>query len=206
MKSIKCIFCILFLVSVVFQQGCRGWRTEKNPFHLNPNMDWQSKFNTQKFTEEIPHGTVAWGRGAVYSENKSRPEMLGEGPVYTGQRENGDFLESIPLNVDLKMLERGQERYAIYCAVCHDRTGAGNGMVVQRGFVKPPNLSDERIREFEDGRLFSVITDGIRTMPAYSKQIDAEDRWAIVAYVRALQTMNNASINDVPENLKYLLK
>jgi len=90
--------------------------------------------------------------------------------------------------------------------VCHDRTGAGNGMVVQRGFVKPPNLSDERIREFEDGRLFSVITDGIRTMPAYSKQIDAEDRWAIVAYVRALQTMNNASINDVPENLKYLLK
>ncbi|MBT5955095.1 cytochrome c [bacterium] len=206
MKSIKGIICVLFLISLVFQQGCRGWRTEKNPFHLNPNMDWQSKFKTQKLTDEIPHGTVAWGRGAVFSENKSVPEMLGEAPLYTGRTEDGAFLASIPLKVDAKLLEKGEERYNIYCAVCHDRTGAGNGIVVQRGFVKPPSLSDDRVRAFKDGEIFSVITEGVRTMPSYSKQIDAEDRWAIVSYVRALQKMNNASINDVPENLKYLLK
>ena len=93
-------------------------------------------------------------------------------------------------------LQRGRERYDIFCATCHDRTGSGQGMVVKRGLKAPPSLHIERLREVEVGYFFDVITRGFGAMYDLSDRISAEDRWAIVAYVRALQRSQNVSVAD----------
>ena len=96
------------------------------------------------------------------------------------------------------MIERGQERFNIYCAPCHDRLGNGNGMIVRRGFRHPPSYHIDRLRKAPNGYFFDVITNGFGAMPDYAAQIRRRDRWAIVAYIRALQLSQNATLNDVP--------
>ena len=92
----------------------------------------------------------------------------------------------------------GEQRYNIYCAPCHDRTGNGNGMIVRRGYRRPPSYHSDRLRQVPNGYIFDVITNGFGAMPDYAAQIQPRDRWAIVAYMRALQLSQQASINDVP--------
>ena len=104
-----------------------------------------------------------------------------------------------PQELRLALLERGEERYNIYCSVCHSRLGDGNGMIVRRGFRKPPSFHIERLRNAPDGHFFDVVTRGIGAMPSYASRIAVIDRWAIVAYIRALQLSENAHIDDVPE-------
>ncbi len=96
------------------------------------------------------------------------------------------------------LLMRGRERFDIYCSVCHGRTGDGDGMIVRRGFPKPPSLHIERLQNAPAGHFFDVATNGLGAMPSYANRIDVEDRWAIVAYIRALQLSQNAQIDDVP--------
>jgi mono/diheme cytochrome c family protein len=86
-----------------------------------------------------------------------------------------------------KLVKRGEQRYGIYCTPCHATTGLGNGIVVQRGYQKPPSLHDARIRSMPDGQLYATIRNGVRNMPAYGSQVPVDDRWAIVSYLRALQ-------------------
>jgi mono/diheme cytochrome c family protein len=119
--------------------------------------------------------------------------------LYTGQRD-GKPIPKLPESVvlDEALLARGQERYDIYCAVCHDRTGSGNGMIVQRGFRRPPTYHQPRLQEAPAGHIFDVISKGFGAMPSYAVQILPRDRWAIVAYVRALQLSQNARMEDVP--------
>jgi hypothetical protein len=109
--------------------------------------------------------------------------------------------------VDLRraLLERGRERFDIYCSVCHGRTGDGNGMVVERGFRKPPSFHTVRLRESPDGHIFDVASRGFGAMPSYANRVDVYDRWAIVAYVRALQLSADARIDDVPADRRLLL-
>jgi mono/diheme cytochrome c family protein len=97
------------------------------------------------------------------------------------------------------VLERGHERYDIFCSPCHARTGEGDGMVVRRGLRKPPSFHTDTLRNAKVGHFFEVITKGFGVMPSYAVQIPAGDRWAIVAYVRALELAENAKIEDVPE-------
>jgi len=97
------------------------------------------------------------------------------------------FVEDLPRPVTAQMLSRGQERYNIYCSVCHGQVGLGDGMIVRRGFRQPPSLHIDRLRGVPVGHLFDVITHGFGAMPDYAKQLPAEDRWAVVAYIRALQ-------------------
>lgn len=104
----------------------------------------------------------------------------------------------IPFPVDKAVLERGRERFDIYCAPCHARTGDGNGMIVQRGYRRPPSYHSDRLRNAPLGHFFDVITNGFGAMPDYSAQIAVRDRWAIVAYVRALQLSQNAPANLLP--------
>jgi cytochrome c5 len=105
---------------------------------------------------------------------------------YTGKV--GDaMVREMPVPVDETFLARGRERYDIFCAPCHDSTGSGNGMIVQRGYRQPPSMHDERLREAEAGYLFDVMTNGFGAMPDYRQQVSPRDRWAIVAYIRALQ-------------------
>ena len=112
-----------------------------------------------------------------------------------------------PEKIDRALIERGQKRFNIYCTPCHDRTGSGRGIVPTR-FPSwlPSNLQDPRQKAMVDGEIFNIITIGRRTMPPYATQIPEKDRWAIVAYVRALQRTTSGVIADVPASLKAELK
>ena len=103
-----------------------------------------------------------------------------------------------PARVTRDLLERGRERYDIFCSPCHDRTGEGQGMIVRRGYRQPPSFHIDRLRAAKDDYLNDVITNGFGAMPDYRKQIPAADRHAIVAYLRALQRSQRATIADVP--------
>jgi mono/diheme cytochrome c family protein len=117
---------------------------------------------------------------------------------YAGKGADGKPADTFPFPVTKEVIERGQQRFNIYCAPCHDRLGNGDGMIVRRGYRKPPSYHIDRLRQISNGYIYDVITSGFGAMPDYSAQIEPRDRWAIVAYVRALQLSQNASINDVP--------
>ena len=107
-----------------------------------------------------------------------------------------------PLPVDLKLLERGENRYKIYCAPCHGLQGDGNGMVAQRGMRHPPSYHIDRLRQAPNGYYYDVITNGFGAMYSYSERIAPRDRWAIVSYVRALQLSRAAKVGELPESLR----
>jgi mono/diheme cytochrome c family protein len=134
-------------------------------------------------------GTVAAGRLA----GDEAFETGIAGKMYVGRN---------PLPIDAALLARGRERFDIYCSVCHDRAGDGKGIVAVRTAWLAVNLHDERVLQMTDGELFNVATYGRRTMPAYRFQISPADRWAIVAYVRALQRAGLGAIEDVPSELR----
>jgi mono/diheme cytochrome c family protein len=113
--------------------------------------------------------------------------------------------DEFPFPVTDTVMERGRERFNIYCAVCHDRVGTGNGRIVQRGYIRPPSYHIERLRRAPVGHFFEVITRGYGAMPDYATQIPPRDRWAIIAYVRALQDSQNTPIDDLPVEEKKRL-
>jgi mono/diheme cytochrome c family protein len=108
------------------------------------------------------------------------------------------FVDTFPFPVTREVLERGRERFDIFCSVCHGRLGTGEGMVVRRGFRQPPSYHIDRLKEARVGHFFDVITNGFGAMPDYAAQIHVRDRWAIVAYIRALQLSQNVALGDVP--------
>lgn len=111
---------------------------------------------------------------------------------------DGKPAETFPMAVTPAVMARGQDRFNVYCAPCHGRTGEGDGMIVQRGFRKPPSYHEERVRNAPVGYYFDVMTRGFGAMQDYSAQVTAADRWAIAAYIRALQLSQRATVNDVP--------
>lgn len=118
--------------------------------------------------------------------------------LYEG-KVDGKLAETFPEPVDRATLDRGRERFDIFCSVCHDRAGTGGGMVVLRGFPSPPSLHIERLRKAPPGHFFDVITNGLGRMPSYKSQIPVRDRWAIVAYVRALQLSQHADAAELSQ-------
>ncbi|HUF24389.1 MAG TPA: cytochrome c [Vicinamibacterales bacterium] len=118
--------------------------------------------------------------------------------LYTG-RSGGQPVAEFPFAITRRELDRGEERFNIYCAPCHSRLGDGHGMVVQRGYRQPPSFHIDRLREAPPGYVFDVITNGFGVMPDYRSQLTVEDRWAVVAYLKALQLSQNATMADVPE-------
>jgi mono/diheme cytochrome c family protein len=118
--------------------------------------------------------------------------------LYTGKI-NGTLANQFPMPVTAAVLARGQERYNIFCSPCHGRTGKGDGIVVQRGMRQPPSFMEDRLRNAAAGYFFDVMTHGFGAMQDYAAQIAVEDRWAIVAYERALQFSQHATVNDVPD-------
>jgi hypothetical protein len=112
---------------------------------------------------------------------------------------------SFPLPVTAELLHRGQERYGIFCTPCHGAQGDGNGMIVMRGMKHPPSYHEARLRQVTNGYIFDVITNGFGAMLNYSAQIPVRDRWAIVAYVRALQLSRNAKVSELPADVRERL-
>jgi len=118
----------------------------------------------------------------------------------------GKLADTLPLPVTRPLLERGQERYNIYCTPCHDHVGNGEGMVVRRGFRRPPSFHIDRLREALVGHFFDVMTHGFGAMPDYAAQVTPRDRWAIAAYIRALQLSQHATLADVPADVQQQLQ
>ena len=112
---------------------------------------------------------------------------------------------AFPLPLTMDLLDRGEQRYKIFCSPCHGLQGDGNGMVVMRGMTRPPTYHQDRLREVPNGYIFDVITNGFGAMQGYSAQVPPRDRWAIVAYVRALQLSRNAPVSDLPAELRQKL-
>ncbi len=123
---------------------------------------------------------------------------LREDQAYFAGRSGSGFVSELPVKVTPELLQRGQERFAIFCSPCHGRTGGGDGMVVQRGFKAPPSYHTDRLRAMPVGYLFDVATNGFGAMAGYAAQVPPADRWAIVAYVRVLQYSQYAPLADVP--------
>ena len=185
------------LAAALLLTGCRGMVSENSPIHPNPNMDWQEKFEAQEanplFADNrsmrLPvAGTIA--RGLLREDAR----------LYTGYDDAGTLVVESPVAVSRELLLRGQQRYNIYCSVCHGKAGDGLGIIMTGGYgyTPAPSYHDERLRGEADGYFYNVISNGVRSMPGYAQQIAVADRWAIVSYVRALQRSQNASPTDVP--------
>lgn len=197
------VFVMLLLpAALLLGLGCQGTPSDKPPIHLNPDMDNQPKYKAQSEAPLFKNDAsmrlpVA---GTVARDELDADQGYYEG--YTGALEDSNFVEHDPREITLSLLKRGEERFNIYCSPCHSRIGDGRGIMVERGYPPPPSYHSDRIRNFADGYIFYVMTHGIRNMPSYAHQIPTADRWAIVAYVRALQRSQNATINDVPVELR----
>ncbi|MGD8428678.1 MAG: c-type cytochrome [Balneolaceae bacterium] len=176
--------------------SCRGQISKKPPVHPNMNMDQQRRFEPQeqnnffadhRAMRQPVKGTIARGH---LRHNK---------PYFQGINEDSSFVEHIPVEVTKSFLYHGQDRYNIYCTPCHGIAGDGKGIVMvnQYGYVPAPSYHQDRLRNVPDGYIYSVIANGIRNMPSYASQIPVRDRWAIVAYVRALQHSQNVKEQDI---------
>ena len=174
----------LVLTSVVVSGCARGCTSSRPPIHLNPSMDLQPKalpqtssaffYNGASMREPVP-GTVPIGG------------LQEDGAFFTGKGADGLFVAAIPQPVDEALVERGRQRYGIYCQPCHDARGDGRGILFQRGNVPTASFHQAKILNYADGQIFDVITNGVGLMSGYRWPIPPADRWAIVAYVRALQ-------------------
>jgi len=194
----------LVAVAVMGVFGKRGHHFKQPPLEIFPDMDRQPKLRPQqpslvfangRSSQEPVPGTVA--RGDHYESN----------PVNTG-RETGttNFIASIPVPVTAQLMARGQQRYDIYCLPCHGPQGDGNGIVKKYGYASIRSLHEKIVVTQGDGEIFNTITYGNKTMFPYGSQISIEDRWAIVAYVRALQRSRLGALDEVPAELKAGLK
>lgn len=198
---------LILLMLVAVSAGCRGQTSRKPPIHPNPNMDDQFRFDPQERTSFYPDNRVM--RYPV-AGTVARGSLQLDTVYYEGQNPDGSWVQMNPRSINYDVLKRGQERYDIYCAVCHDRVGTGRGLAITYptgpGFVPPPSFHEQRLREMPDGQIFNSITHGVRTMPSYRHQIDPDDRWAIVAYLRALQRSQRTTVEDVPREILETLE
>ena len=177
------------VAAVVTLAGCR------NDMHIQPRYDPldPTPFFDDGRSERPPvEGAVA--RGHLHTD-----ELL-----YTGKI-NGVLTDQFPFPIGRQDLERGRERYNIYCTPCHDYTGGGRGMIVQRGFPPPPSFHIDRLRQAPAGHFFDVMTSGYGTMYSYADRVPVMDRWRIAAYIRALQLSQQRTIDDVPPDMRQPL-
>lgn len=143
-------------------------------------------FDDGQGARQLPAGTVPRGF------------LREDAHLYEGKDASGAFAAALPMALDRALLERGQQRYGIFCAPCHDMTGNGRGMIVRRGYKQPESYHTDRLRAMPVGYYFDVITNGFGVMPTYAVQVPVEDRWAIAAYIRALQLSQGARLAELP--------
>jgi len=179
--------------------GCQGSTSRREPIHLNPNMDTQQRYDPQSGSNFFTDGRTM--RPPV-PNTVARNELRIDDALFRGMDDDGAEVDFIPIELNMDVMRRGQERYDIYCSPCHSRVGDGQGIIMKYDYpIPPPSFHQEKVREFTDGYLYSVISNGVRNMPSYKHQINVKDRWAIVAYVRALQKSQNAKRENIPSNV-----
>lgn len=193
-------FLVVLTLSVM---GFRGAQATRPPIEMWPDMDHQAKYKPQaesKFFADgradraIPAGTVPRGHGIAANADYLRADDA----LYAGKNDDGSFVRGFPVEVTRELLTRGQDRYQIYCAPCHGAVGDGNGITKSYGMVATPTYHDARLRDMAEGEIYNTISVGKNTMLSYADKLSPDDRWAVVAYVRALQRAAHATIDDVP--------
>jgi mono/diheme cytochrome c family protein len=210
------VFLGIGLLAVAFTSilGVRGTISERRPLMLLPNMDFQPRYGAQapspffrdgRAMRTPPAGTVSFG-GADYESDagspRENPDSLQADSRYYRGKHGDAWVTQIPVKVDLALLRRGQERYEIFCAICHGATGSGKGLMTQYGLIGVASIADELHGLMPVGQYFDVITNGKGRMLSYAPQVKVYDRWAIVAYIRALMRSQNARLSDVPPALR----
>lgn len=165
------------------------------------DMHDQPKFKGYRGTSFFPDKRSA---RPVVEDTVARGQLNENERFYSGKGD-GKPVTELPVPLTRELLSRGRERYDIFCAPCHDRTGSGLGMVVRRGYRRPNSFHIDRLRESPPGYLYDVMSNGFGAMADYASQIEPADRWAIVAYIRALQLSQRAALADVPESQRATL-
>ncbi len=175
---------VLAFVTLTILSACRApQKMAENPAYRPYES---SRFFDDGMSARTPvPGTVA--RGTL------REDTL----LYTG-KVGGQFADAFPFEVTRADVERGKQRFEIYCTPCHGATGAGDGMIVQRGYRRPPSYHSDRLRQMPAGYFVDVMTNGFGVMPSYANQVPVRDRWLIAAYIRALQLSQNVPLAEVP--------
>jgi mono/diheme cytochrome c family protein len=225
-------FFLIFLllgIAMVAILGFRGQRSTGAPIEVFPDMVRQPKVRAQAplgfFADgrgarvpvagtipigyEMPNPAMAVSPGAPPAPSGAAPQLIAfsAGDDYLNAGKMGtNWGTGIPLAVTPQFMERGAERFNINCAVCHGAGGAGNGITKQHGLATVVSIVDERIRNMSDGEIFNTITHGKNTMMAYGSSVTVSDRWAIIAYLRALQRSQNATVADVPPEARIELE
>lgn len=199
------------LVTLALSAGCRGNKSKDPPIHPNWNMDDQQYFQAQEDNDWFPDNRA---QRPLVAGTVARGLLKADDHLYRGRGPDGRLVDALPPSLALsqELLDRGEARYDIYCAPCHEKSGLGNGIIAQPGriaaglLVKPPSYMDPRLTAMPLGYFFDVITHGKNTMRPYAAQIPVEDRWAIAAWVRVLQVSQRAAMGDVPADTLDQLK
>ncbi len=204
------ILAVASLLPFAFIARARGAKADRTRLRPIQNMGTQQKYLPQ--SENPLFADTRAMRPAIEGTVK-RGAPIDDGAFSTGRGPDGRFVVEFPVPVNRALLLRGQERYNVYCSPCHGLSGSGDGIVARRAdalqegtWVPPLSYHVEQVRGRPVGHIFNTITNGIRNMPAYGSQVSAADRWAIVAYVRALQRSQNATVADVPPDLRAGLR
>ena len=171
----------LALLAAGVMAGCRQDMNDQE--RLDP-LEASDFFPDGAASRPIPRGTVARG------------QLQGDTAFLTGHLNPTELVSELPMPLTADVLRRGEERFNIYCSVCHGRTGEGTGMIVRRGFPQPPSFHTDRLREAPLGHFVQVITNGYGLMYSYASRVEPADRWAIAAYIRALQLSQHATLAD----------
>ena len=171
---------VIALVFSALGTGCRNGMV--NQQHLKPLAE-ETFFKDGSGARPIPPHTIARG------------QLNEDQPFFEGKL-GGQLVSTFPVPLTRQLIEHGRESFDVYCAVCHGKSGQGDGMIVQRGFPAPPSLHEERLRQAPVGHFFDVITNGYGIMYPYASRVTTEERWAIIAYIRALQLSQHATLED----------
>jgi mono/diheme cytochrome c family protein len=205
------IVAVMSVVPFALAAKARYTKSDSTRIHLIQDMDSQPKYKAQR---ENP----------FFADNRAdRPAI--DGTVAVGEareddkfykgREGGAWARTFPSQIALNdaIMDRGRQRFGIYCTPCHGQIGLGDGMVAKRAdslaqgtWIPPTNMTQDYLRTMPVGQLFNSISNGVRNMPGYAAQIKTEDRWAIIMYVRALQRSRNGSVDDLPPDARASLK
>jgi mono/diheme cytochrome c family protein len=185
--------------------GCANFPTTSTPLEIHDDMDRQQKYKAQS----------VYRKSGLFDDARAN-RMPVPGTVAVGYLKdddatmrgivNGQYVGTNPMKVDAALLKTGQAKFNTYCSPCHDKTGSGNGVIPKRTLWLPTNLHEDRVVAMSDGEIYDVISNGRRTMHGYKYQVLEAERWAIVAYVRALQRSDRGTLEDVPAELRSDLR
>jgi len=184
-RSLLCVHRLRVLAVVTAALALAGCRQDMHDAPRYEPLEASTFFANGQASRTLVANTVP--RGLLREDTH-----LNEGRI------DGQLATTFPMAVTPAVMQRGQERFNVFCSPCHGRTGSGNGMVVQRGFRAPPSYHEDRLRNAPVGYFFDVMTSGFGAMQDYASQVPVADRWAIAAYIRALQLSQRATLADVP--------